>query len=80
MPLPSINLLYLTISEIQPKQDLQGQGHCRKIKGSFKVTPWHCTPTPLKMSLTAINNVHLMVSQIQPRQDIQTEGHCKVTG
>ena len=30
-----------------PKQDFQTQGHCGKVKCQIKVTPLHCTPTPL---------------------------------
>ena len=39
MSLPNINFLYLTVSEIQPRQDFIGQGHYGKVKGQIKVTP-----------------------------------------
>ena len=32
MSLPSINFLHLTVSEIQPGQDFQTQGHYGKVK------------------------------------------------
>ena len=50
MPLPSINLLHLTVSEIEPRQDFIGQGHYGKVKGQIKVSPWRCTPTPPNQS------------------------------
>ena len=46
MSLPSINFLHLTVSEIQPGQDFQTQGHYGKVKGQIKVTPRRYTPTP----------------------------------
>ena len=46
MSLPSINFLHLTVSEIQPGQDFQTQGHYGKVKGQIKVRPWRCTTTP----------------------------------
>ena len=39
MSLPSINFLHLTVSEIQPGQDFQTQGHYGKVKGQIKVRP-----------------------------------------
>ena len=39
MSLPRINLLNVTVSEIQPGQDSIGQGHYGKVKGQIKVTP-----------------------------------------
>ena len=47
MSLPSINFLHLTVSEIQPGQDFQTQGHYGKVKGQIKVKARRCTPTPL---------------------------------
>ena len=32
MPLPNINFLHSTVSEIYPGQDFIGQGHYRKVK------------------------------------------------
>ena len=32
MSLPSINFLHLQVSEILPRQDFRGQGHCGKVK------------------------------------------------
>ena len=46
MSLPNINFLHLTVSEIQLRQILKGQGHCGKVKGWIKVTPWYCTAKP----------------------------------
>ena len=46
MCLPSINFLHLTVSEIEPGQDFQTQGHYGKVKGQIKVRPWRCTATP----------------------------------
>ena len=37
--LPCNNFLHLMVSEIQPGQDLIGQGHYGKVKGHIKVTP-----------------------------------------
>ena len=45
MSLSSINFLHLTVSEIQPGQDIIGQGHYGNVKGQIKVTPWYWTPT-----------------------------------
>ena len=45
MFLPSINLLYLMVSEILPRQNVKGQRHYGKIKSQIKVTSLHCTPT-----------------------------------
>ena len=39
MSLPSINLLHLMVSEIQPRQDFIGQGHYSKVIDQIKVTP-----------------------------------------
>ena len=39
MFLPSIKLLYLTVSEILAGKDITGQGHYGKVKGQIKVTP-----------------------------------------
>ena len=47
MFLSSINFLHLKVSEIKPGQYFISQGHYNKVKGQIKVTPWHCTPTPL---------------------------------
>ena len=46
MSLLSINLLHLTVSEIQPGQDFLTQGQYGKVKGPIKVRPWCCTPSP----------------------------------
>ena len=46
MPLPSINFLNFTVSEILSGQNFKGQGHYGKVKGQIKVTPGRCTPTP----------------------------------
>ena len=35
----SIKFLYLTVSEIYPRQDFIGQGHYGKVKGQIKVKP-----------------------------------------
>ena len=37
MFLPNMNFLHLTVSEIWPGQDFQGQGHYSKVKGQIKV-------------------------------------------
>ena len=65
MFLPSINFLYLVVSEIQPGQDFKGQGHYNKVK------PKSHHDTALLQPLTS----NLMVLEIQPRQDFQTQGH-----
>ena len=39
MPLLSLNFLQVTVSEIQPEKDFNGQGHHGKVKDQMKVTP-----------------------------------------
>ena len=39
MSLPSINILYVIVSEIKPGQAFMGQGHYSKVIGQIKVTP-----------------------------------------
>ena len=41
MSLPCIDILHIIISEIQPRQTFQNQGHFVKVKvqGQMKVTP-----------------------------------------
>ena len=39
MSLPSINFLYLMVAEIQPGQNIIGQGHHGQVKDQIKVTP-----------------------------------------
>ena len=39
MPLPTINFLHFTVSEIIYGQNFKGQGHYGKVKGQIKVTP-----------------------------------------
>ena len=54
MSLPSINLLHLTVSEIQPGQDFIGQGHYGKVFPAARPTAHpdtmgeNSTPTALK--------------------------------
>ena len=38
MPLPIINFLHFTASEILPGQNFKGQGHYCKVKGQNKFT------------------------------------------
>ena len=68
MTLPSINLLHLTLSEIQLEQDFIGQGHYSKVKSQLKVTLRHIAhlrgDDPKLMSLPSINFLQLMVSEI----------------
>ena len=45
MPLPTINFLHFTVSEILSGQNFKGQGHYSKVKGQIKVTPWRSTLT-----------------------------------
>ena len=44
MSLPSINFLYLTVSEIQPRQDFKGQGHYSKVKSRSHYDVAHLQP------------------------------------
>ena len=45
MSLPSINFLYLTAAEIQPRQYFQTQGHYGNVKGQIRVKPRRCMLT-----------------------------------
>ena len=67
MSLPSINFLRSTVSEILPRQNLNGQGNYGKIKGHTMMLH---TYNPQQMSLPSINFLHLTVAKIQPGQDI----------
>ena len=46
MTLSSINFLYLTISEIYPKQNFKGQGHYSKGICQIKATPYPLAQPP----------------------------------
>ena len=58
MALPSINLLRLTVSKIQPREDFKGQGHYSKVKSRSNKMLHTYTPQP--MSLPSVNFLHLM--------------------
>ena len=54
MSLPSINFLHLTVSEIQPEQDFQTQGHYGKVKSRSDhdvAQLHHLTNVPTKYQL-----------------------------
>ena len=68
MSLPSINFLHLTVSEIQPGQDFQTQGHYGKVKSrsDHDVAQLHpLTNVPTKYQLPTP-----YASEIQPGQTI----------
>ena len=47
----------------------------------LKVTPWCCTPTPLKHYSYQVSTSYILVSEIRPRQNFKGQGHCdKVKG
>ena len=63
--LPSINFLHLTVSEIEPGQDIIGEGHYGKVKRSNQGhTKMFHTYNPQPMSQPHINFLHLTVSEI----------------
>ena len=62
--LQSFNFLHLTFSEIQPKQDFNGQGHYGNVKSRLYHDIAHLDPQP--MHLPSFNFLHLTISEIQP--------------
>ena len=62
MPLPTINFLHFTVSEILSGQNFKGQGHYDKVKSSSLHDVVHLQPQP--MSLPSINFLHLTLSEI----------------
>ena len=50
MSLPSVNFQHLTESKKKPWQYFKTHGHCNKVKGQIRITPWCCTPTTPKQS------------------------------
>ena len=64
MSLPSMNILYLTVSEIYPRQNIKGQSHCSKakVKSGLQHDVAYLHPQP--MSLPSINFLCLTASEI----------------
>ena len=60
MSLPSNNCLLLIVSEVQPCQHFNGQGHYSKAKGQIKITPWHCRPTSSNQCLYQVSTSHIL--------------------
>ena len=59
----------LIVSEIQPRQNIKGQGTYCKVKGQIKVIlSRYYTPTR-RMFTASIKTLHLLVSDIPPRQN-----------
>ena len=84
MALPSINFLYFMVSYIWPRQDFEGQGHCKAktLNHGYTMMLHIYSPlSPQQLPLTSSNFQHHMVSEIYPRQYFKGQGHySKVKG
>ena len=71
MSLPSMNILHLTVSEIQPEKYYESQGHHGKVKSRshLEATDLH----PIIIYLPSITFLHDMVSKIEPGPDFKGE-------
>ena len=73
MSLPSISLLHLTVSEIEPGQDLIDQGHYGKVKSRSHHDVAHLHPlsnVPIKYQLPTSHGFGDI-----PEKRFQTQGH-----
>ena len=69
--MPTLNILHLTISEINLRRDFKGQGHNSKFKSKCHQDSadlnFHLMPQP------SVNFLHLKVLEIQPTQDFSRQ-------